>query len=103
MQVWRYELGTWVEEDVSVSERHSFLPEGYDHSPFMTLGDTSPGAKGMSVVAHEASEGRGYLVVIFAGEEMMDPVVVSELPSLLDLLGKLAPIVSASQRENVAK
>ncbi len=98
MQVWRYELGTWVEEDVPVSERHPFLPEGYDHSPFMTLGDTSPGAKGMSAAVHETSEARGYLVVVFAGEEAMDPVVASDLPSLLDLLSKLAPIVSASQR-----
>jgi hypothetical protein len=97
MHVWRYELGAWVEEDVALSERHPFLPEGYDHSPFMTLGDTSPGSKGMSVAAHEASEGSGYLVVVFAGEEAMDPMLVSDLPSLLDLLGKLAPIVSASQ------
>jgi hypothetical protein len=97
MRVWRYELGTWVEEDMPLSERHPFLPEGYDHSPFMILGDTSLGTKGMSVAAHEASEGRGYLVVVFTGEEAMDPVVVSDLPSLLDLLGKLAPIVSASQ------
>jgi hypothetical protein len=97
MHVWRYELGTWVEEDVALSERHPFLPEGYDHSPFMTLGDTSPDSKGMSVAAHEASEGSGYLVVVFAGEEAMDPMLVSDLPSLLDLLGKLAPIVSASQ------
>jgi hypothetical protein len=98
MRIWRYELGTWVEEDVSRSERYPFLPEGYDHSPSMTLGDTSPGAKGMSVAAHEASEGDGYLIVVFAGEEAMDPVLASELPSLLDLLGKLAPIVSASQK-----
>lgn len=97
MQVWRYELGTWVEEDVPVSERHPFLPEGYDHYPFMTLGDTSPGARGMSVAVHEVTEGRGYLVIVFAGEEAMDPVVVSDVPSLLDLLGKLAPVVSASQ------
>ena len=97
MHVWRYELGTWVEEDVALSERHPFVPEGYDHSPFMTLGDTSPDSKGMSVAAHEASEGSGYLVVVFAGEEAMDPMLVSDLPSLLDLLGKLAPIVSASQ------
>ena len=96
MHVWRYELGTWVEEDVPLSERHPFLPEGYDHSPFMTLGDTSPGAKGMSVAAHEASEERGYLIVVFAGEEAMDPVLVSDFPSLLDLLAKLAPIVNAS-------
>ena len=97
MHVWRYELGTWVEEDVALSERHPFLPEGYDHSPFMTLGDTSPGSKGMSVAAHEASEGSGYLIVVFAGEEAIDPMLVSDLPSLLDLLGQLAPIVSASQ------
>ena len=96
MRIWRYELGTWVEEDVPLSEKHPFLPEGYDHSPFMTLGDTSPGARGMSVAAHEVSEGKGYLIVVFAGEEAMDPIVVSDLPSLLDLLGKLAPIVSAS-------
>jgi hypothetical protein len=98
MRIWRYELGAWVEEEVPLSERHPFLPEGYDHSPFMTLGDTSPGAKGMSVVTHEALEGRGYLVIIFAGKEAMDPVLVSDLPNLLDLLGKLAPIVSASQK-----
>ncbi len=73
------------------------MPEGYDHLPFMTLGDSSPGSKGMSVAAHEASEGRGYLVVVFAGEEALDPVLVSDLPSLLDLLAKLSPIVSASQ------
>ena len=97
MHVWRYELGTWVEEDVAFSERHPFLPEGYDQSPFMTLGNTSPGSKGMSVAAHEASEGSGYLIVVFAGEEAIDPMLVSDLPSLLDLLGKLAPIVSASQ------
>ena len=97
MRVWRYGLGTWVKEDVSLSARHPFLPEGYDHLPFMTLGDSSPGTKGMSVAAHEASEGRGYLVVVFAGEEALDPVLVSDLPSLLDLLGKLSPIVSASQ------
>ena len=97
MRVWRYELGTWVEEDVSLSERHPFLPEGYDHLPFMTLGDTSSEGKGMSAAAHEASEGRGYLVVVFAGEEAMDPILISDLPSLLDLLGKLAPIVTASQ------
>ena len=87
-----------MEEDVPLSERHPFLPEGYEHSPFMTLGDTSPGAKGMSVATHEAMEGRGYLIIVFAGEEAMDPVLVSDLPSLLDLLGKLAPIVSASKR-----
>jgi hypothetical protein len=52
----------------------------------------------MSAATHEASEGGGHLVVVFAGEEAMDPVVVSDLPSLLDLLGKLAPIVSASQQ-----
>ncbi len=99
MRIWRYELGAWVEEEVPLSERHPFLPEGYDHSPFMTLGDTSPGAKGMSVATHEASEeGGGYLVVVFAGEEAMDPVVVSDLPSLIDLLSKLGPIVSASQK-----
>ena len=98
MRIWRYELGTWVEEEVPLSERHPFLPEGYDHSPFMTRGDTSPGAKGMSVATHEALEGRGYLVIIFAGKEAMDPVLVSDLPNLLDLLGKLAPIVSASQK-----
>ena len=97
MHVWRYELGTWVEEDVALSERHPFLPEGYDQSPFMTLGNTSPGSKGMSVAAHEASEGSGYLIVVFAGEEAIDPMLVSDLPSLLDLLGQLAPIVSASQ------
>ena len=87
-----------MEEDVPLSERHPFLPEGYEHSPFMTLGDTSPGAKGMSVATHEAMEGRGYLIIVFAGEEAMDPVLVSDLPSLLDLLGKLAPIVSASKK-----
>jgi hypothetical protein len=75
-------LGTRVEEDLPRSERHPFLPEGYDHSPFMDLGNTGPGTKGMSVAAHEVSEGRGYLVVVFAGEEAMDPVVVSALPSL---------------------
>lgn len=87
-----------MEEDLPASESYPFLPEGYDHSPFMTLGNTSPGAKGMGAAAHEASEARGYLIVVFAGEEMMDPVLVSDLPSLLDLLGKLAPIVSASQK-----
>ena len=87
-----------MEEEVPLSARHPFLPEGYEHSPFMTLGDTSPAAKGMSVATHEAMEGRGYLIIVFAGEEAMDPVLVSDLPSLLDLLGKLAPIVSASKR-----
>lgn len=82
---------------MAFSERHPFLPEGYDQSPFMTLGNTSPGSKGMSVAAHEASEGSGYLIVVFAGEEAIDPMLVSDLPSLLDLLGQLAPIVSASQ------
>ena len=96
MHVWRYELGTWVEEDVPFSERHPFLPEGYDHSPFGQEGNTRPGAKGMRVAAHEASEGRGYLIVVFAGEEAMDPVLVSDFPSLLDLLAKLAPVVNAS-------
>ena len=67
MQVWRYELGTWAEEDLPRSKRHPFLPDRYDHSPFMALADTSPRVKGMSVAAHEASEGRGYLVVVFAG------------------------------------
>jgi hypothetical protein len=43
MQVWRCELETWVEEDLPRSERHPFSPEGYDRSPFMALGDTSPG------------------------------------------------------------
>jgi hypothetical protein len=52
----------------------------------------------MSVATHEAMEGRGYLIIVFAGEEAMDPVLVSDLPSLLDLLGKLAPIVSASKK-----
>jgi len=56
MRVWRNELGTWVEENVPVSERHPFLAEGYDRSPFMALGNTSPVAKGMSAAVHEASE-----------------------------------------------
>jgi hypothetical protein len=64
----------------------------------MILGDTTPGAKGMSAAAHEASEGSGYLVIVFTGEEAMDPILVSDLPSLLDLLGKLSPIVGASQK-----
>jgi hypothetical protein len=41
----------------------------------------------MSAAAHETSEGGGYLVVVLAGEEAMDPMVISDLPSLA--LGKL--------------
>ena len=69
MQVWRYELGTWVEEDVPLSERHPFLPEGYDPSPFMTLGDTSPGSKGMSAAAHEAGGRRDISLSVESGTE----------------------------------
>jgi hypothetical protein len=97
MYVWRYDLGTWVEENVSLSQDHE-LPEGFEHYPFMTLGDITPQGRGMGVAVHEATAGSGYLVIVFAGDEALDPVVVSNFPSLIDLLAKLAPVVNASQK-----
>jgi|SRR5829696_790613 hypothetical protein len=96
MHVWRYELGTWIEEDVPIPEGQLF-PEGFDRAPFMSLGDTGPEAKGVGVAVHEATEGNSYLVTILAGEEALDPVLASDFPSLIDLLAKLAPIVSAAR------
>ena len=97
MHVWRYDLGSWVEDDVPLAVDREF-PQGFEHSPFMSLGDVSPQAKGVSVAVHEsAEEGEGgYLVIVFGGEEAFDPVLVRDFPGLIDLLAKLAPIITAS-------
>ena len=36
------------------------------------------------------------MVIVFGGEEAFDPVLVRDFPGLIDLLGKLAPIIAAS-------
>ena len=98
MHVWRYDLGSWAEDDVPLAVDREF-PRGYEHSPFMSLGDVSPQARGVSAAVHESTEqgeGGGYLVIIFGGEEAFDPVLVRDFPGLMNLLAKLAPIISAS-------
>jgi hypothetical protein len=97
MHVWRYDLGSWVEDDVPLAVGSEF-PQGFEHSPFMSLGDVSPQARGVSAAVHESTEEEegGYLVIVFGGEEAFDPVLVRDFPGLIDLLAKLAPIIAAS-------
>ena len=95
MHVWRYDLGSWLEDDVPLDVGHEF-PQGFEHSPFMTLGDVTPQARGVSAAVHESMEGGGYLVIVFGGEEAFDPVLVRDFPGLVDLLAKLAPIINVS-------
>jgi hypothetical protein len=97
MHVWRYDLGSWVEDDVPLDVGREF-PKGFEHSPFMSLGDVSSQARGVSAAVHESTEeGQGgYLVIVFGGEEAFDPVIVQDFPSLIDLLAKLAPTIAAS-------
>ena len=98
MHVWRYELGSWLEDDVPLDVGHEF-PQGFERSPFMSLGDISAQARGVSASVHESTEEGGYMVIVFGGEEAFDPVVVRDFPGLIDLLAKLAPIIAASQRK----
>ena len=95
--MWRYDLGSWAEDDVPLAVDREF-PRGYEHSPFMSLGDVSPQARGVSAAVHESTEEGegGYLVIVFGGEEALDPVLVRNFPGLMDLLAKLAPIICAS-------
>ena len=95
MHVWRYDLGSWIEDDVPLAADREF-PQGFERSPFMTLGDVAPRARGVSAAVHEATEGGGYLIIVFGGEEAFDPVLVRDFPSLVDLLAKLAPVIDAS-------
>ena len=96
MHVWRYDLGSWLEDDVPLGVSGEF-PQGFESSPFMSLGDVSPPSRGVSAAVHESTEEEGgYLVIVFGGEEAFDPVVVRDFPGLIDLLAKLAPIISAS-------
>ena len=95
LHVWRYDLGSWIEDDVPLAVGREF-PQGFEHSPFMTLGDVTPEARGVSAAVHESTEGGGYLVIVFGGEEAFDPVLVQDFPGLVDLLAKLAPIINAS-------
>ena len=95
MHVWRYDFGSWIEDDVPLAVGHEF-PQGFEHSPFMTLGDVTPQARGVSAAVHESTEGGGYLVIVFGGEEAFDPVLVRDFPGLVDLLAKLAPTINAS-------
>ena len=64
----------------------------------MSLGDVSPQAKGVSVAVHESTEEGegGYMVTIFGGEEAFTPVLVRDFPGLIDLLAKLALVITAS-------
>jgi len=43
--------------------------------------------------------GSGYLHVVFAGEEALDSAPVSDFPSLVNLLARLAPVINMSQRQ----
>ena len=96
MHVWRYDLGSWAEDDVPLSVGHEF-PQGFEHSPFMSLGDVSSQARGVSAAIHESTEEEGgYMVIVFGGEEAFEPVLVPDFPGLIDLLAKLAPIIAAS-------
>jgi hypothetical protein len=96
MHVWRYDLGRWVEDDVPLGGGSEF-PQGFEHSPFMSLGDVSPQARGVSDAVHESTEEEGgYLAIVFGGEEAFDPVLVRDFPGLIDLLAKLAPIIAVS-------
>src|SRR3712207_2909373 len=56
MHVWRYDLGSWIEDDVPLAADREF-PQGFERSPFMTLGDVAPRARGVSAAVHEATEG----------------------------------------------
>ena len=98
MHVWRYELGSWLEDDVPLDVGHEF-PQGFERSPFMSLGDISAQARGVSASVHESTEEGGYMVIVFGGEEAFYPVLVRDFPGLIDLLAKLAPIIAASQRK----
>ena len=96
MHVWRYDLGIWVEDDVPLAVGQKF-PQGFEHSPFMSLGDVSSQARGVSAAIHESTEEEGgYMVIVFGGEEAFEPVLVPDFPGLIDLLAKLAPIIAAS-------
>jgi hypothetical protein len=95
MHVWRYDLGSWLEDDVPLDVGHEF-PQGFERSPFMSLGDVSSQARGVSAAVHESTEEGGYMVIVFGGEEAFDPVLVRDFPGLIDLLAKLAPIIAAS-------
>ena len=96
MHVWRYDLGSWIEDDVPLAVGHEF-PQGFEHSPFMSLGDVSSQARGVSAAIHESTEEEGgYMVIVFGGEEAFEPVLVPDFPGLIDLLAKLAPIIAAS-------
>ena len=96
MHVWRYDLGSWIEDDVPLAVGHDF-PQGFEHSPFMSLGDVSSQARGVSAAIHESTEEEGgYMVIVFGGEEAFEPVLVPDFPGLIDLLAKLAPIIAAS-------
>jgi hypothetical protein len=72
MHVWRYDLGSWIEDDVPLAVGREF-PQGFEHSPFMTLGDVSPQARGVSAAVHESTEGGGYLVIVFGGKKHSTP------------------------------
>jgi hypothetical protein len=90
MHVWRYDLGSWIEVDVTLAVGREF-PQGFEHPPFMALGDVSPQARRVSAAVHESTqEGGGYLVIVFGSEEAFDPVLVRDFSGLVDLLAKLA-------------
>ena len=95
MHVWRYDLGSWIEDDVPLAVGHEF-PQGFELSPFMSLGDVSSQARGVSAAVHESTEEGGYMIIVFGGEEAFDPVLVQDFPGLIDLLATLAPIIAAS-------
>jgi hypothetical protein len=56
MHVWRYDLGSWIEDDVPLAVGREF-PQGFEHPPFMTLGDVTPQARGVSAAVHESTDG----------------------------------------------
>jgi len=51
MHVWRYDLGSWLEDDVPLGVSGEF-PQGFESSPFMSLGDVSPPSRGVSAAVH---------------------------------------------------
>jgi hypothetical protein len=72
MHVWRYDLGSWVEDDVPLAVSHEF-PQGFERSPFMSLGDVSSQARGVSAAVHESTEEGGYMVIVFGGKKPSTP------------------------------
>ena len=94
---WHYDKGVWSDTTLTWKSndewgwREELRANGYEPDPAIRLGDLD--ADTFAAETYAQKDGKGYAVIVTIGEGG-EVVTVDGLPSLVRLLGELAPTIS---------